>query len=243
MNEYENIKHEINILKSIESIYILRDIFSFLPERLKLNIIIYNKNLQKKLDNINIEDYKRVSGIYREGERNGKGEEYDKLTNIMIFEGEYLNGKRNGKGKEYEYDDNLNFEIEILKGKLKCKGKLKFEGEFLNGKKWNGKGYNKEGKIDYEINKGNGKIKEYYDNGGLKFEGQYLNGKIAGNIKEYYIDGKLRFEGEYLNEKKWNGKGYNEEGKIDFEINEGTGKIKEYYDNGKLKYEGEYFKD
>ena len=41
----------------------------------------------------------------------------------MIFEGEYLNGKRNGKGKEYYHN---------------CK--LKFEGIFLNGKKWNGKG-------------------------------------------------------------------------------------------------------
>jgi len=45
MNEYDNIKHEINIIKSIESKYILRDIFSFLPEKLKLNIIIYNKYL------------------------------------------------------------------------------------------------------------------------------------------------------------------------------------------------------
>ena len=44
----------------------------------------------------------------------------------MLFEGEYIQGKRNGKGKEY-YDN----------------GKLKFEGEYLNGKNWNGKGYNK----------------------------------------------------------------------------------------------------
>ena len=36
----------------------------------------------------------------------------------------YKNGKRNGKGKEYDE-----------------KGNVTFEGEFLNGMKWNGKGY------------------------------------------------------------------------------------------------------
>ena len=79
MNEFENIK--INV-KSIESKYILNDIFSSLSESLKLNIIIYNKQLQKKID-ISIEDYKRISGINRVGKRNGKGKKYDKLTNIM----------------------------------------------------------------------------------------------------------------------------------------------------------------
>ena len=133
MNEYDNdnIKHEIDIIKSIQSKYILINIFSFLPEKLKLNIIIYNKNLQKKIDNINIEDYKRISRIYREGERNGKGKEYDKLTNIMIYEGEYLKGKRNGKGKEFN---------EI--------GETEFEGEYKDGKRWNGT------LIEYDIDDG-----------------------------------------------------------------------------------------
>ena len=44
---------------------------SFLSEKQKLKIIIYNKNLKKKLD-INIENYKRIRGVYKEGERNGK---------------------------------------------------------------------------------------------------------------------------------------------------------------------------
>ena len=39
------------------------------------------------------------------------------------MKGEYSNGTRNGKGKEY-YSN----------------GELKFEGEYLNGKRWNGKG-------------------------------------------------------------------------------------------------------
>ena len=129
MNEFENIKSEKNIEKSIKSLYILKDIFSFLSEKQKLKIIIYNKHLQKNLD-INIENYKRIRGIYREGERNGKGKEYDISSNIMIFEGEYLNGKKNGKGKEY-YSN----------------GELKFEGEYLNGKRWNGKDITKKVKL------------------------------------------------------------------------------------------------
>ena len=74
----------------------------------------------------------------------------------MIFEGEYLNGKRNGKGKEY-YNDNL----------------LKFEGEFFNGFKWNGKGYNKIDEVIYEIKDGKGLIKECNYDGELIYEGKW----------------------------------------------------------------------
>ena len=49
--------------------------------------------------------------------------------------------KRKRKGKEYYFD-----------------GKLKFEGEYLNGKR-------------------NGKGKHYYKNGNFEYEGEYLNEK------------------------------------------------------------------
>jgi len=98
MNEFKNIKSAKNIGKPIESLYILKDIFSFLSKKQKLKIIIYNKDLQKILD-INIEDYKRISKIYKKGEKNGKGKEYEISSKHMIFEGEYINGKRNEKGK------------------------------------------------------------------------------------------------------------------------------------------------
>jgi len=61
-------------------------------------MIIYSKELQKKCL-IGIEDYKIISGKYKKGEKNGKGEEYLINTNILIFRGEYKNGIRNGKGK------------------------------------------------------------------------------------------------------------------------------------------------
>jgi len=52
---------------------------------------------------------------------------------------------------------------------------LKYEGEYLNGKK-------------------NGIWKEYFIDGNLKFEGKYLYRKKIG--KEYYRNGKLKYEGE-----------------------------------------------
>ena len=49
-----------------------------------------------------------------------------------------------------------------------------FEGEYLNDKRWNGKGYDPFNKLIYEIKNGKGLIKEYdkYDNSGrVVFEG------------------------------------------------------------------------
>ena len=61
-------------------------------------------------------------------------------------------------------------------------GKIKFEGEYFNGKK-------------------NGKGKEYYKNGKVEFEGEFLNGKKwKGKRKKYNYYGELISEEEYLNE-------------------------------------------
>ena len=78
----------------------------------------------------------------------------------------FIEGDRNGKCKEF-YKNN----------------ELRFEGEYLNGKR-------------------SGKGKEYKHNR-LEFEGEYLNGK-RWKGKKYRFD-RLEFEGEYLNRKKWNG--------------------------------------
>ena len=204
MAEHEELKYNINI-RDIKSSYIIKGVFSFLTKKQKLNMIIYNKQFQNMFS-FDIEDYKKVNGKYRIGDKNGKGKEYVLNTNILIFEGEFLNGIRNGKGKEYYFG-----------------GKLKFEGDYLNGKRWNGKGYNMDGQLEFEISNGKGYIKEYkLFNGLLEFEGEFINGERNGKGKEYYLYGRdLKYEGEYLNGIK-NGKG------------------KEYSTDGKLIYEGEY---
>ena len=62
-----------------------------------------------------------------------------------------MNGERNGKGKEY------------------FNGDIIFDGEYLNGKRWNGR------------------IKEYNGNGKFIFEGEYLNGKKMEKEKNMMI--------------------------------------------------------
>ena len=138
---------------------------------------------------------------------------------------------------------------------------MEYEGDYFYGQKWNGRGYDKNGNIIYELINGTGKIKEFNDNGNLIFEGEYLNGERNGKGKEYfrgklifegeylnnwrrrgkdYIKGILEYKGEYLYNNKWNGKGYDEQYNIIYELIKGTGKIKEYNDNGELEFEGEY---
>ena len=118
----------------------------------------------------------------------GKGYQYQNFNNKLIFEGEYLYNYRI-KGKEYIND------------------RLEYEGEYLYDKKWTGKGYDENGNIIYELDNGNGTIKEYNNLNILIYEGKYLNGKRNGKGKEYNKNGELIFEGEFLNGKKWNGIG------------------------------------
>ena len=77
-------------------------------------MINYNKSFQSKLS-IDINTYKEKAKIRRVIDNNGKGKEYDKNTNELIFEGEYKNKKSSDFGKEYD------------------KGKLIFEGEYKDG--------------------------------------------------------------------------------------------------------------
>ena len=110
MDEIENIKNKID-LKDIKSSFIIKILFSYLTRKKKLDIIMYNKQLQKMLL-IDTKDYKSQSGKYKIGGKNGKGSEYLIDTNILIFEGEYLKGKKNGIGKEYNKKGILEFEGE-----------------------------------------------------------------------------------------------------------------------------------
>ena len=93
------------MLNNIKSKYILKLILSFEEEKTKFKIIKYNKQLQNKLD-MTIVTYRTLSGKYIVYEDNNRGEkkkgkEYDINDNIL-YEGEFLNGERNGKGKEYD---------------------------------------------------------------------------------------------------------------------------------------------
>ena len=74
----------------------------------------------------------------------------------------------------------------------------------MNGKIWDGKGYDSFGNNAFEIKNGKGNITEYDIDGGLIFKGEYLNGERNGKGAEYFSSWcpgsplkKLKFEGEY----------------------------------------------
>ena len=91
----------------------------------------------------------------------------------------------------------MDLEKNIMIPYNKYSKKIKYEGQYLNGKR-------------------NGKGKEYNKKGDLIFEGEYLyNSKKRGKA---FINGKLEFEGDYLFNKKFNGNGYNIFGKIIYQL-------------------------
>ena len=136
---------------------------------------------------------------------NGKLKEYEEhslpvYTRTCCGFGCYLminDSKRNEEMKKArKYENILKYEGEYLNGKRNGKGKefdingkLIFEGEYLNGlrkEKDDNKNYDYDDEYKYI----------YY----IKFEGTIKNGVRNGLAKEYSLFNKLKFEGEYLKE-------------------------------------------
>ena len=137
----------------------------------------------------------------------------------------------------------------------------------MNGLKWNGKGYDTQTNIAYEIKEGKAFLKEFNYYGQILFEGEYLNGKKngqgiyyiydtkcigefkndkpIGKRKDYY-DGKLISKCEYLPGNMSRIKKYYDNGNLSFDgffLYAFKRKGKKYYSSGKLRYEGEYLFD
>ena len=254
------------MFENVKSSYFIKMLFSYVDDERKLEIIKYNKTLQNKI-NINLINYKIYSGKYLIYDKYGIVREYNYLDKL-VFEGKYSNGKRNGIGKEYFFKGGIKYIGEYMNGKRK-EGKeyyyedtsfrcgthllklykngisildsnIKFEGEYLNGLKWNGYEHDKNNGNQYKIKNGNGFIKEYDILGRHIFEGEYINGMKNGKGKIYYSNGKIKFDGEFYYNRKWNGKGYDINNNIIYELKNGKGFIKEYNNNGDLLYECEY---
>ena len=149
-------------MEEIKSKYILEIILMNVCYKRKAKLMRINKKMMNML-NINLLEF----GKYFIGERNGKGKEYSSYNDQLLFEGEYIDGKKFGHGKEYSINGKLLFEGKYMNGKRNGKGKeyfidgkIKFEGIYLLGIKYNGKGYDKNKKVIYEIKEGKGYIYE-----------------------------------------------------------------------------------
>ena len=147
----------------------------------------------------------------------------------MIYEGEFKDDERNGYGKEYDENNNIIF-----------------EGQYLDGKRWEGFGKETNDKAimfsgEYKNGKRNGAGKEYYcDKNSIKFNGNYLDGERSGKGIEYFENGKIKFIGDFFKGGYNNGKGYNMKREEIFEIKNGEGNIKIYNNMNEIEFEGEY---
>ena len=65
-------KASISLFELFKSSYIIKSVFSLLINKDKLQLIKYSKYMQNKME-ITIEDFKKESGRYFIGDRNGLG--------------------------------------------------------------------------------------------------------------------------------------------------------------------------
>ena len=99
------------MLKDIKSLYFLKKIFEYIYRKKKLKLVKYNKTKQYNID-ISIIYCKYFTGKYIIYGANGTGQEYDWRDNLL-FKGDYSNGEKNGKGKEYNPYNSSNVLFEV----------------------------------------------------------------------------------------------------------------------------------
>ena len=201
---YDKGKNNISELKEGKGFIIENDDFCYI--KYEVNYLNGEKNGSGKEFNF-FDNRLQFEGEYLNDKKNGKGKEYNNVG-ALIFDGEYLYGyKRRGKGyvkgrmeyegeylledkyngKGYDVTGNVIYELNHGTGKVieydDYYSEIRFEGEYLNGKK-------------------NGKGKEY-DDGDLIFDGEYIKGKRwNGRGKEFDSFNNQIFEGEYINGEK-----------------------------------------
>ena len=77
------------MLEKIKSTYFLKRLFIHIVDKIKLELIKCNKNLQKILD-ISLMNYRIFSGKYIIYDGKGKGKIYDAYNDTLLFEGEFF---------------------------------------------------------------------------------------------------------------------------------------------------------
>ena len=71
----------------------IKTLFSYINDNIKLNLIKYNKKLQSQFL-LDIMDYRAFSGKYIKYESDSMIEEYNSYNDELVFKGEYLNEKK-----------------------------------------------------------------------------------------------------------------------------------------------------
>ena len=241
-NQKYKAEFDLNSLRNIHNIFQVKSIPNAFNEIVKL--IEYNKKYGIE-NKINFEQQNLVLII-------------PYAHNFIQFE---LKKKDLNVGDKFNYFqkiiENLQSQINHMNERIKKlennvkeyeNGKLVFDGEHKDGKRYIGKEYNENGKLIFDGEYKDGKKykgKKYNERGKLIFEGEYemeTGLEYNGQRKTYNKNDILLFEGEIKEGKIWNGTFYELNGIICGKIINGSGKGKEYGLNNNLLFEGE-FKD
>ena len=189
---------------------------------------IHKKGNESKQRNSGISIFSIIQALESKKEDNNLK---DKITNNFVefyengdyYVGQSLKGIKHGKGKIYYSDGNIKYEGEFVNGKKEGRGKL----IFVNGEYYIGQ---------FSNNKLNGKGKMYYNNSTIKYKGDFVNGKMERSGKYIFEDGDY-YIGQFSNGMR-NGKGilYYKNNNIryegDFVNNKMEGNGKYFYENG-----------
>ena len=169
------------------------------------NVIAINKGSK----NNNYENYGYCIGPIYNYFKNLFKYKYE-LKNGDHYIGELLNGIPNGRGIKYDKNGKIKYEGNVINGKAEGSGKYNYENGFYYIGQW---------KNDMK----NGKGILYYKNGNILYNGDFINNKYEGKGKFIAENGEY-YEGEFKNN-----------------LFHGKGII--YYENGYKKYEGDFKND
>ena len=123
--------------------------------------------------------------------KNIKSIYFSKILFSFLDDGVKLNLLRYNKNLQIKLDINImNYkrfankyiinEDNVIKEYNIYTDKLLYEGEYLNGKRWNEKGYDFNKNLSYELKNGKGYIIDFNNNEKLIFEGELINGEKNG---------------------------------------------------------------
>eukprot|EP01091_Cochliopodium_minus_P008760 TRINITY_DN2038_c0_g1_i1.p1 TRINITY_DN2038_c0_g1~~TRINITY_DN2038_c0_g1_i1.p1 ORF type:complete len:1330 (-),score=374.41 TRINITY_DN2038_c0_g1_i1:37-3537(-) len=159
--------------------------------------IIDSKPKDGDIEIFNLSKKCKYEGKFFNGRANGRGRRIDEKKNVL-WDGEFRDGKEwIGRGF-CEWVDEGNFSWiyngELFNGnphgmgkKLDERNHVLWEGEWMEGKEWNGQGIT--------------------ENNEFTFFGEYVEGKLHGHGKKFAKIGELIWEGDYRDGVEWSGSG------------------------------------
>ncbi len=175
----------------------------------KSNLEEFKKKIPNGYGEYDFSDGTRYKGEWKDGQYHGQGIFYGSRK-YDYYKGNWKNGRRHGKGISTYFDG-------IQKRTLK--------GEFRDNR-LHGQGSEKTENYEYFGNWKNGNLHgqgTFKNHIGDKYKGEWKEGKKHGKGIQNFQDGRM-YIGSFKDNKRWHGKQYDNNGKIDVIFDSGVEK-------------------